>query len=259
MSSTTQDHTERRNPEDGILVVENLVKEFGGLVAVDNLSFTLKENEILGIIGPNGAGKSTTFNCIMGTLEPTSGQVHYRADDITNVPTYKLVQRGIVRSFQDFRPLQDHTVAQNIEIGYLPNKIFSFSRLGGESREKARKIARRVGLEDNFDRTPDELPHADMLRLEIARSLATDPELLLLDEPFAGLSYQEVQEISDLLLELRDDGLSIAIIDHNMRGLLELVDRVIVIHFGSLLAVGTPEEITSDPQVQEAYLGTLEI
>lgn len=258
MTETPFDETkymESTTPEPAYLKVENLTKNFGGVTAVDNLSFLLKEGEILGLVGPNGAGKSTTFNCIMGNLKPTSGTVYFRGKDITGQPTHKLVDDGFARTYQDFRPLSNRTVLENIELAYLPNKILSNSRLGGEAVSKAEAITERVGLKSRRHRYPDELPHLELLLLEIGRALATDPTLLLLDEPFAGLAYEEVHEVSNLLRELRDDGMTILIIDHNMRGLLDLVDRVVVIKFGSLLAEGAPEEIKSNPQVQRAYLG----
>jgi branched-chain amino acid transport system ATP-binding protein len=238
-----------------LLTVESLTKRFGGIVAVDDLSFTVREGEILGFIGPNGAGKSTTFNCITGTLKPTEGTVTYRGDDITGRPTHELIRMGLARTYQDFRPLDDRNIVENIELALYPDRLWSFSRLTGEPRERAIEVAERVGLGDRLEQTPEEIPHAGMLRLELARALATGPDLLLIDEPFAGLSLQEVQAVSELLLELRDEGITIIVIDHNMRGLLTLVDRTVVINFGSLLAEGAPDEITSKPEVQEAYLG----
>jgi branched-chain amino acid transport system ATP-binding protein len=241
--------------EETVLTVENLTKQFGGVVAVDDLSFTVHEGEILGFIGPNGAGKSTTFNCITGTLKPTEGTVTYRGEDITARPMHELIQKGLARTYQDFRPLEDRNVIENIELAFYPDRLWSFNRLTGEPRERAIEVAERVGLGDQLEQTPEELPHAGMLRLELARALATGPDLLLIDEPFAGLSAGEVEAISEVLRELRNEGLTIIVIDHNMRGLLTLVDRTIVINFGSLLAEGAPDEITSNPEVQEAYLG----
>jgi len=242
-------------PDDGILVVEDLTKQFGGLTAVDDLSFAVGEGEILGFIGPNGAGKSTTFNCVTGTFPPTSGTVWYEGDDVTGVPAYEMVKRGMARTFQSFRPLRDRTVVDNVKLGLVPDRLFSMAGLRGETRQRAVALCERVGLGDRLDQTPDELPHAGMLRLELGRALATDPDLLLIDEPFAGLSGPEVADISGLLAELRDEGVTLVVIDHNMRGLLKLIDRAIVINFGEKLAEGTPEEIRNDPDVRRAYLG----
>jgi branched-chain amino acid transport system ATP-binding protein len=241
--------------DEAVLMVENLTKQFGGLTAVDHLSFTVREGEILGFIGPNGAGKSTTFDCITGALKPTEGTVKYHGEDITGRPTHELIRKGVARTYQDFRPLKDRNVIENIELALYPNKLWSFDRLTGKVQERAAEIAERVGLDDRLDQTPEELPHASMLRVELGRALATDPDLLLIDEPFAGLSTIEVEDVSELLLELREEGITIIVIDHNMRGLLDLVDRTIVINFGSKIAEGTPDEITNNPKVQEAYLG----
>jgi len=255
LSSSAESGADTTAPAETVLDVENLTKRFGGVVAVDDLSFTVNEGEILGFIGPNGAGKSTTFNCITGTLKPTGGTVKYRGEDITGHPTYKLIRKGLARTYQDFRPLEDRNVVENIELALFPDRLWSFDRLTGETQAQAAEVAERVGLGDRLEQMPEELPHAGMLRLELGRALATEPDLLLIDEPFAGLSLREVEAISELLQEIRDEGITIIVIDHNMRGLLTLVDRTVVINFGSLLAEGAPEEITQNPQVQEAYLG----
>jgi len=254
-SGSDADTTRRYGPDAGMLVVDELTKRFGGLTAVDELSFAVAQEEILGFIGPNGAGKSTTFNCITGRFPPTSGRVYYRGEDVTGEPAHEMVQRGLARTFQEFRMLDDRDVVENIKIGLVPDRLFSISGLSGEMHQEAIEISKRVGLGDRLYQFPDELPHAGALRLELGRALATDPDLMLIDEPFAGLSGQEVATVSELLIELRDQGMTLVVVDHNMRGLLDLIDRAIVIRFGSLLAEGTPEEIKNDPQVQEAYLG----
>lgn len=242
-------------PDDGILVLDEIRKEFGGLVAVDDLSFAVEENEILGFIGPNGAGKSTTFNCVVGRFPPTSGRVYYKGEDVTGSKAHVMVKKGLARTFQEFRPFEDRTVLKNVSLALTPDTMFSMQGLRGQTIEKAATICDRVGLGDRKEMLPDELPHAGLLRLELGRALATDPDLLLVDEPFAGLSGPEVESISDLLLELRDEGLTLVVVDHNMRGLLSLIDRAIVIQFGSMIAEGDPESIKNDPVVQEAYLG----
>ena len=254
---TTSAEPERREfaPDDGILAVNHLTKRFGGLTAVDDLSFAVEEGEILGFIGPNGAGKSTTFNCITGRFPPTAGTVYYQGQDVTNRAAHEMVQLGLARTFQEFRTLDDRDVVDNIKLGLVPDRLFSVSGLGSGMRQQATEIAERVGLGDSLDLFPDELPHAGALRLELGRALATDPDLLLVDEPFAGLSGAEVKQLSEILLELRDEGITLVVVDHNMRGLLSLIDRGIVIRFGSLLAEGTPEEIMSNEKVQQAYLG----
>jgi branched-chain amino acid transport system ATP-binding protein len=240
---------------DAILALQNLTKQFGGLTAVDDLSFTVQEGEILGFIGPNGAGKSTTFNCVTGTYAPTSGTVWYRNENVTGESAHEMVKRGMARTFQSFRPLSDRTVVANVSFALAPDRLFSLSGLRGETRRQAVDLCERVGLGDRLTQMPDELPHAGLLRLELARALATDPDLLLVDEPFAGLSGREVESISELLIDLREEGLTLVVVDHNMRGLLSLIDRAIVITFGEKIAEGTPEEIRENREVRKAYLG----
>jgi branched-chain amino acid transport system ATP-binding protein len=241
------------------LEVDSLVKQFGGLTAVEDLSFEVYNQEILGFIGPNGAGKSTTFNCIFGTYEPTSGAVTFNGEDVTGLAPYKMVRKGMARTFQTFRPLPDRDVVSNVSLSMATDKLFTLSGLFGGTQEEAIEVCRRVGLGDDLYKTPDELPHAGMIRLELARAIATDPELLLVDEPFAGLSDNEIESLSQLFQDLREEGMTFIVVDHNMRGLLDLIDRAIVINFGSLIAEGLPSEITQDETVQEAYLGGEEI
>jgi branched-chain amino acid transport system ATP-binding protein len=234
------------------LTVENLTKEFGGLVAVDDLSFEVAEGEILGFIGPNGAGKTTVFNCIMGAYDVTGGRVTFQGEDITGRPTHEIVNRGLARVSQESNPIDSMTALENIRIYTLPNSGLAFR--GGATAEEISEIAARVDLEDHLDTYPTSMPHADRRRLEIAKMIATEPDVLLLDEPFAGLNHEEVQRLSEQIRSLRDSGITIVIVDHNMKGLMNLVDRVVVINDGSLLTTGTPEEVAEDERVQDAYL-----
>jgi branched-chain amino acid transport system ATP-binding protein len=254
-TAESADGTRAFDPDDGALVVDSLTKRFGGLTAVDDLSFAVEEREILGFIGPNGAGKSTTFNCITGRYPPTEGTVYYRGEDVTGLPAYEMVGKGLARTFQEFRPFEDRTVLANVQTALVPDRLFSTRGLRGETRTEAIELCERVGLAEEMYRMPAELPHAGMLRLELARAMATDPDMLLVDEPFAGLADNEIGRVSTLLEELREEGTTLVVVDHNMRGLLELIDRAIVINFGELLAEGTPEEIRENPEVQKAYLG----
>ena len=246
-------------PGDGILVAKDLRKEFGGLVAVDDLSFAVREREILGFIGPNGAGKSTTFDCVTGTYAPTGGTVYFKGENVTGISAYDMVKKGMSRTFQEFAPLEDRAVVKNIELALVPDELFTLSGLGGETERLAREICRRVGLGDVMDQTPSELPHAGMLKLELGRAIATQPDVMLVDEPFAGLAADEVQELTEVMESLRQHGMTLIVVDHNMRGLLNLIDRAFVIQFGSKIAQGSPDEIKNDPEVQEAYLGGDEI
>ncbi len=245
-----------------LLHVEKLRKAFGGLMAVKDLSFHVEAGEILGLIGPNGAGKSTVFNLIMGTLKPDRGTVLFKGRDITGWPTYKIVDAGIARVFQIARYFPRKTVYENVEISVIPNEIFARCV---DPESKTIERCRRTGLCTNEhcpggdscrcrSELPGMLPQGGLRRLELARAIGTDPELLLLDEPFAGLSPQEVDEISHLIASLRDEGQTIVVVDHNMRGVMRLVDRIVVLSFGEKLAEGSPEEVARNPQVQEAYL-----
>jgi len=250
------DATRSYGPEDGKLVVDGLTKRYGGLTAVEDFSFAVSEGEILAIIGPNGAGKSTTFNCITGMIRPTAGRVWYDDEDITNEPMYRVVNRGLARTFQSFRPIADQTVINNVILSLTPNRIFSLSGFTNEMRDRAVDICNQLDLGDQLDMYPEELSHAGILRLGVGRALAVDPDMMLLDEPFAGLSSGEVTELASHFESLRNEGITLAIIDHNMRGLLSLADRVVVLNFGSKLTEGTPDEIREDPEVKQVYLGT---
>jgi len=236
-----------------ILELERLKKSFGGLVAVNSLTFAVREGEILGFIGPNGAGKTTVFNLIMGVFRPDSGRIIFKGRDITGWRTYRVVNAGIARVFQLSRYLRHKTVFENIEISTIKNEVFARE----DPRFRAERVyqaAELVGLREELWKPPPALPHAGLRRLELAKALATDPELLLLDEPFAGLSPAEVEEISGVIARFRREGKTIVLVDHNVRGVMRLVDRVVVICFGEKLAEGLPEEVAVDPKVQEAYL-----
>jgi len=236
-----------------ILDVQQLQKTFGGLMAVKDLSFHVNQGEILGLIGPNGAGKTTVFNLIMGVLKPDSGTVHFKEKEVTGWPTYQIVNAGVARVFQIARYFKHKNVYENVEISTIPNEVFAFKD-ASQSHQKVITCCDLTGLTDCCGQLPGTLPQGGLRRLEVARAIGTDPELLLLDEPFAGLSPQEVDEISHLIIQLRQEGQTIVLIDHNMRGLMRLVDRVVVLCFGEKLMEGSPQEVSENPRVQEAYL-----
>ena len=240
-----------------LLSIQNLTKKFGGLVAVNDVSFDVEEGEIAGLIGPNGSGKTTIFNCIMGIYKVTDGTISFRGSDITDASTHEVVNTGIARVTQESNPIGRMTVSENIRLFTLPNDIFSIT--GGAETEEIEALAARVGIDDVLDELPGSLPHADVRRLEIAKAIATKPKLLLLDEPFAGLNQAEIREMSEQIRQLRDDGVTIIIIDHNMRGLMQLVERIMVINNGDWLADDTPQAVAENEAVQQAYLAGTEV
>ncbi|WP_254763305.1 ABC transporter ATP-binding protein [Natrinema marinum] len=235
-----------------VLEVDGLTKKFGGLVAVDDFSFEVNEGEIVGLIGPNGSGKSTVFNCIMGIYDVTDGSIQFNGNDITDDSTHEVVNKGLSRVSQESNPIDSMSVAGNIKLFTLPNSIVSLR--GGASEKEIYEYAARIDIEEHLHEMPDELPHADVRRLEIAKALATEPELMLLDEPFAGMNQAEIGELAAQIERFREAGMTMVVVDHNMGGLMELVDRVVVLNNGDFLAEGTPDEIAANQRVQEAYL-----
>ncbi|WP_246999124.1 ABC transporter ATP-binding protein [Halosolutus gelatinilyticus] len=240
-----------------LLDVSGLTKTFGGLVAVDDVSLSVDRGEIVGLIGPNGSGKSTVFNCIMGVHDVTDGTIAFDGEDITRDATHEVVNTGIARVSQESNPIDLYPVAGNIKLFTLPNSVRSL--YGGASDAEIYEYAARVDLEDKLEEMPDELPHADVRRLEIAKALATEPDLLLLDEPFAGMNRQEIADLATRIERFREGGMTIVVVDHNMGGLMDLVDRIVVLNNGERLAAGTPDAIANDEAVQEAYLAGTEV
>lgn len=255
----------RTQPQRGelLLKVDAIRKEFGGLVAVKNVSFNLFAGEIVGLIGPNGAGKSTTFNLISGDLARTDGNVYLGAEKISGLRPPAIARRGLSRTFQHVKLIPGMTVIENVMLGgYLRSSDGIFSaglRLNLKSEERVAAEAalqlKRVGLEDCMFVAAGSLPLGKQRIVEIARALCSDPILLLLDEPAAGLRYREKQELAALLGSLRGEGLTVLIVEHDMEFLMNLVDRIVVMEFGRKLAEGLPHEIRSNPEVLEAYLG----
>ena len=246
-----------------ILETRNLYRSFGALVAVDDVSLSIQEGTLHSIIGPNGAGKTTLFNLISGTLAPTSGRVLHRGEDITDLPVHRIIHRGIGRSFQITNIFPNLTVFENVRLACqaLGGDNFSLFRSHRRFRSYLRRAADvldQMGLADRASMPAKTLPHGDQRRLELAMIVAADPEVLLLDEPTAGMATEHVPELIGLIRRLIDDGgRTIVLVEHNMSVVMAVSDRITVMHRGRILAEGSPAEIAADEQVQQAYLGGL--
>jgi len=233
-----------------MLKIDKVSKRFGGLTAVDGVSLTLQEGAIAALIGPNGAGKTTLFAIVSGFLVPDTGTVSFRDEDVTGLSPHETCRRGLVRTFQVVQPFAGQTVHQNIAIG-----AHLHLRDRRAALDKARAVAERVGMGQVLDRAADDLPIAGRKRLELARALATDPALLLLDEVMAGLNPTEIEEIIPLIQSIRDSGVTILLIEHVMQAVMSLSEHTWVLNNGALIAEGAPQAVAADPKVIEAYLG----
>jgi branched-chain amino acid transport system ATP-binding protein len=233
-----------------ILEIKNLVKDFGGLRAVDSLSISIAEGQILGLIGPNGAGKSTAFNCIAGVYPPTAGEIYFAGEKINRNKPWDLCKKGLARTFQIVKPFSSKSVLYNVMVG-----SFATTDKASRAEEKALKVLQFLNFEDKKGERAGNLTIAERKRLEIARALATEPKLLLLDEVMAGLRPAEVDEMVQIIKKLRDRGITIFVIEHIMRAIMALSDLIVVIHFGKKIAEGLPQEVASDENVIKAYLG----
>lgn len=239
-----------------ILQVDNITKQFGGLTAVKSVSFDLSEGEILGLLGPNGAGKTTLFNCINGVYPPTMGRVIFRGKDITGVRPYQAARLGLARTHQIVRPLNELSVLDNVVVGAC------YGREGLSLRAAqyvADEVLALVGLHERRNQLAGSLNVAQKKRLEMARALASRPYLLLLDEVLAGLNTTEVTSMLETIRQIRDQGVTIIMIEHIMHAIMNLSHRILVLNYGELIAQGPPEAVAQNPTVIEAYLGNPEM
>lgn len=237
-----------------ILEVKNLTKKFGGLTAVNDFSFEIKRGEFAGLIGPNGAGKTTVFNLISGFEKPSSGRIRFNGIDITGMRPYKIVNLGIARTFQLVRSFKYLNLLDNITVPCLSKRGKEVSKKIGTDKY-ASSILASVGLVDKARIPPIILPHGDLRKLQIGKAIGTNPELLLLDEPFSGLSFEEQLGITDLIKKMHADGVTVFITGHVLRELMTLVPRVIAMHQGKFIADAPPREVANNKIVLEAYLG----
>jgi len=236
------------------LIIKNVYKNFGKLAALHDIAFTVNQGEVVGLVGPNGAGKTTLFNVITGFYRASSGHVIFKGKDVSQLPPNKLAEMGMIRTFQIPRPFKELTVHDNVAIGTLFNPE-RMHKTHISDTEFVDKILDGVKLLPHKNQLAGNLGYGNLKLLELGRAQGPFPDLLLLDEPFAGLTVSEIESVSDILRGLAAGGLTLIIVEHKLRALMKLVKRVIVLHYGKKIADGTPEEISQDDQVLKAYLG----
>ena len=248
-----------------LLTVENLEKRFGGLIAVNDISFKVESGEIFTIIGPNGAGKSTLFKLITSFTHPTSGRVIFEGEDITRLPAHVVARKGVVRTFQETTIFKEMTVVENVIVAHhLRSRASSLGifvnspkarRDEERFRESANSIIEILGLDAVRNEQARNLPHGYLRELGIAIAMAAKPKALLLEEPFSGMNPEETDRVVDMVRGIRDRGITILLVEHDMRAVMRISDRILVLNFGSMVALGTPPEIQNNESVIEAYLG----
>ncbi|MGZ7040099.1 MAG: ABC transporter ATP-binding protein [Thermoanaerobaculia bacterium] len=239
-------------PDDALLSVRGISKRFGGLLALSSVAFDVAAGDVFGIIGPNGAGKTTLFSCLVGALAPTSGEIWFRGERIDGLPNHAAVKRGIVRTHQIVRPFREMNVTENVAIGA---HFGAGRRRGSDATRRVSEILERTGLASEAASSAAALTIGQLKRLEIARALATEPQVICLDEVMGGLNPAEIQSAMSLIRSIRDSGVTVLMIEHHVHAVVGVSNRILVLNFGQKIAEGSPEAVLRDPAVITAYLG----